>query len=205
MKQAKGDFEFEGFELTEYWRNHGVSDSGSPKIVGIAIGRESQPTLIAPPVVETDFAELANETLLETIEGSADSSRSLLAIHKDGKVRLAQRHQSRDRILVPVPWESPIIKHVRLPRGAEAYGSVRSLFASILWIISQGLDLNANSKILLSRFDLSTSLIDRLPVAPAELLRSRFARLHHRARQLPSECRASRISPKRFEEGDVLA
>jgi hypothetical protein len=60
---------------------------------------EYQPTLSTPPVVETDFAETADGSLIEMIEDPEDSARTLLAVYKGGEVRYTSRFQSGDRVL----------------------------------------------------------------------------------------------------------
>jgi len=127
---------------------------------------ELQPTLVSPLVVEVDFAELEDGSLLETVEDPDDSSKSLLAVYKNGEVRFERRLPAGDRVLVPIPRDRHIIKHVRLPRGINLCSSARSLFREIQSIISRCLDLDVDSKRLLAHFVLSTWFIDQLPVAP---------------------------------------
>src|ERR1700746_2698654 len=75
------------------------------------------------PEHEVDFAELDNGTLIETIEDPNDAAKSLLAIYKNGLVQYAEKLEHRYRMLVPIPREQGIFKHVRLPRGTQPYGS----------------------------------------------------------------------------------
>jgi hypothetical protein len=133
---------------------------------GLTGKRNRQPTLVPPPVFEMDFTELEDGSLLETIEDPGDSSRSLLAVYQNGNVRFMSQFQSGDRVLVPIPRDKHILKHVRLPRGAEPYGSAASLLRSIGSIISQCLSVDANSTHILAHFVLSTWFIDQLSVAP---------------------------------------
>lgn len=142
------------------------SHEGTGRRTRLADGRERQPTLISAPVVETDFAELEDGSLLETIEDPSNSSRSLLAVYKDGEVRFTDRLQSGARVLVPIPRDRHVIKHVRLARGTKPYKSARWLLREIDLIISRCLDLDECSTTLLANFVLSTWFIDRLPVAP---------------------------------------
>jgi hypothetical protein len=128
--------------------------------------RDLQPTLSTPPVVETEFAEIADGSLVEMIEDPEDSARTLLAVYKGEEVRYASRVQSGDRVLVPIPRNQHIIKHVRLPRGAKPCESARSLVQPIESIFSQCLELRAEYTGLLTFFVLSTWFIDQLPVAP---------------------------------------
>jgi hypothetical protein len=127
---------------------------------------EHQPTAVSPAVVETDFAELEDGTLVEMIEDPKNSSRSVLAVFKDGEVRFTDRLQHGDKVLVPIPRDRHIIKHVRLPGGVNSYESVQSLFCKIDSTLSQCLDLGTFERYLLAAFVLSTWFIDKLPVAP---------------------------------------
>jgi hypothetical protein len=126
----------------------------------------AEATLVSLPIIETDFAELEDGSLVEMIEDPEKSSRTLLAIFKAGEVRYAQRHKSAGQVLVPIPREREIVRHVRLPRGARPYESVASLLREIDAIFSCCLDLEEKYRFLLASFVLSTWFIERLPVAP---------------------------------------
>jgi hypothetical protein len=90
-------------------------------------GKDLQPTLSIPPVFETEFAEIPDGSLVEMIEDSEDSTKTLLAVYKEGEVRFASRVQAGERVLVPIPRDQHIIKHVRLAKGAKECGSALSL------------------------------------------------------------------------------
>jgi hypothetical protein len=144
----------------------GQFDTVSDRRVTRINDREHQPTVVPPAVVETDFAELKDGSLVEMIEDPEDSSNTLLAVFKDGEVRFTNRLQHGDELLVPISRDKHIIKHVRLPRGVKGYESVQSLFRKIWSIFSECLDLNEPDQGLLVAFVLSTWFIDKLPVAP---------------------------------------
>jgi hypothetical protein len=127
---------------------------------------ERQPTLVSSAVVETDFAELDDGSLVEIIEDPENSSRTVLAIYKDGQVRFTHRFQHGNRTLVPIPRDRHVIRHVRLPRGVKAYESVRSLLLQTESILSRCLDIDEGDRFLLACFVLSTWFIEKLPVAP---------------------------------------
>jgi hypothetical protein len=128
--------------------------------------QEPQPILASIPILETDFAESEDGSLIEMIEDPNNSSRSLLAVWKDGVVHIADRFRCRDRILVPIPRNQHIIKHVRFPQGVESCVSVKAVLARMHRIFSECLDLSVEYICLLSFFVLSTWLIEQLPVAP---------------------------------------
>jgi hypothetical protein len=48
---------------------------------------EYQPALSTPPVVETEFAEIADGSLVEIIEDPEDSAKTLLAVYNGREVR----------------------------------------------------------------------------------------------------------------------
>ena len=81
------------------------------------------PTVVSPrislPKQEIDFSELHNRTLVEMIEDPNNAANSIFAIYENETIRYAPTVEQRDRVLVPVPREQGIFKHVRLPRGSE--------------------------------------------------------------------------------------
>ena len=81
--------------------------------------RKPKPTLISPPIVETDFVELEDGSLVEMIEDPVDPSKIQFAIYKAGEIRLIDKVESRQRILRPIPRNSEIVRHIRLPRAAR--------------------------------------------------------------------------------------
>jgi hypothetical protein len=93
-------------------------------------GCEPKPTLISPPIVETGFVELEDGSLVEMIEDPDNPSRTLFSLFKDGEVRFIDQLKCGERILRPIPRESEIVRHVRLPRGVEHYQSLASLLTS---------------------------------------------------------------------------
>lgn len=127
---------------------------------------EQQPIPISLAIVETDFAELEDGSLVEMIEDPEDPKRSLLAIWKEGVVHLTDRFQYKSRVLVPIPRDRHVVTHVRLPQGAKTYESVSALLEQIQSIFSQCSDLDAEYITLLAHFVLSTWVIDQLSVAP---------------------------------------
>lgn len=127
---------------------------------------ERQPTLVSSTVVETDFTELDDGSLVEIIEDPENPSRTLLAIYKDGHVCLTHRFQHGNRVLVPIPRDRHVVRHVRLPRGVKAYESVPSLLRQTDSILSRCLDIDRGHRLLLEFFVLSTWFIEKLPVAP---------------------------------------
>jgi len=87
---------------------------------------EPEPFPVSPSVVETDFKEFDDGSLIEMTEDPANPSRPLFAIYKDGEVRFAPRFQYREQAFVPISRARPLIGHVRLPRGVMKYESVYS-------------------------------------------------------------------------------
>lgn len=67
----------------------------NPEDLNLAVDFKGErlPTLVSSTVVETDFAELADGSMVELIEDPGDTSRTLLAVSKDGEVRFTHRFQ----------------------------------------------------------------------------------------------------------------
>jgi hypothetical protein len=117
------------------------------------------------PEVQIDFAELENGSLVEVIEDPADSNRTLFAIFKQGRVRLAGRVEDRGRILVPFPRITLGFADLKLPRGVMPYTSVKQLVESIFAFIRHVVDVPHVYAFLLSIFVVYTWVADRLPTA----------------------------------------
>ncbi len=77
--------------------------------------------------VEVDFAELEDGTLLEMIENPQDATKSLLAIWNNGQVRYAEKLEHCHQVLVPIPRDAGMIRHVRLATGSQPYESAEAL------------------------------------------------------------------------------
>jgi hypothetical protein len=144
-------------------------DNKSGRRAKLADEPERQPALVSRRVVETDFAELKDGTLIEMIEDPNDPANSLFAIYKDGIVRYAGTVECENRVLVPLPRGDEIFKHVRFPRGAKPYQSLQSLqslLREIDIVIRNCVDLGDDGEALVTLFVLSTWFMERLPVAP---------------------------------------
>lgn len=137
-----------------------ISIKGNP--VGAKNTRETDPTI---PVVETDFAELPDGTLVEMIEDPTNPSRSLLAVYKNGAVECVERYRDGDRVLLP-PARTGLLKHVRLPQGAERHGGMLDLFGRVAELLGACLDINPDSRFMMTLFVLATQFPEKLPFAP---------------------------------------
>jgi hypothetical protein len=116
--------------------------------------------------LEVDFSELVDGTIVEMIENPRDATKSLLAIWNNGQVRYSEKLEHGNQLLVPVPRDSGIIRHVRLAKGTDSYESLRILLADIMLIFHLTLELSSEEEILLSIFVISTWLVEKLPIAP---------------------------------------
>jgi len=65
------------------------------------------------PVIETDFAELPDGTLLDTVRDPSNPARTLLAVYRDQNVHSADPFEADDRICVPISRTREILRHVR--------------------------------------------------------------------------------------------
>lgn len=124
------------------------------------------PVLVPRRVIETASAELEDGTQIEIVEDPHDSSRTQLAVFKNGEVHLADRFESENRVFVPIPRSTNLIRHVRLPRGVKPCGTVSSLLGETFALLSDCLDLANDDIALLAYFVLSTWVIEQLPIAP---------------------------------------
>ncbi len=116
--------------------------------------------------VEVDFAELEDGTLLEMIENPQDATKSLLAIWNNGQVRYAEKLEHCHQVLVPIPRDAGMIRHVRLATGSQPYESAEALLKDIICCLHYTLELSPRQRVLLSSFVMSTWLVEKLPVAP---------------------------------------
>lgn len=79
-----------------------------------------------PPkaVIQTDFAELEDGSLIELIEDPEDPSNTAFAIFNGTEVRDIRECGYKNRLPVPVRRDGNIVRHVRLPRGSEPFEAV---------------------------------------------------------------------------------
>ncbi len=118
------------------------------------------------PLVETDFAEYPDGSLIDLVEDPKNPKRTVLAVWKDGDVSYYDRLQHEGQMLIPVPRNGEILKCIRLPRGTKPYASSRSLLLAVADLIRRRVSLKDEYLALVAHFVLSTWLADRLPVAP---------------------------------------
>ena len=118
------------------------------------------------PVIETDFAELPDGTLLDTVEDPNNPVRTLLAVYRDQRVHYVDQFEAEDKIVLPISRTSEILRHVRFSRGAKPYKSVNHVLGVLCATIARCLDMSELQRVLLSCFILSTWLLEKLPVAP---------------------------------------
>ena len=124
--------------------------------------------VIAVPkrTIETASAELEDGTQIEIIEDPQDPSTTKLAVFNNGEVRIEDRFEVENRIFVPIPRDTNLLRHVRLPRGVKECGTALSLLQDTVDLLGRCLDISEDNLLLLAHFVLSTWLIERLPVAP---------------------------------------
>ena len=58
---------------------------------------QHHPPVVSPAVVETDFTEIGDGSMVEIIEDPENSSRTLLAIYKAGETLFTDRFQTGTR------------------------------------------------------------------------------------------------------------
>jgi hypothetical protein len=117
-------------------------------------------------IVETDFAELRDGTLIEVVQDSENPRHTLLAVWKDGDLRYVDKLEHDGRILVPLHHRNQIYKQLRLPAKATSYDSVQLLLHRIEYLISRCVSVDPTFFPVLADFVLSTWLVDRFLTAP---------------------------------------
>src|ERR1700722_2164690 len=118
------------------------------------------------PEVEIHFAELEDGSLAEMVEDPADPTRSVLAVYRDGIVQYAERWLDRNRILIPLSRTDLLLKHVRLPQGAEPYDGLEELIKDVSSFFVFCLDVDSTSVGLMTAYVFSTWFPDELSFAP---------------------------------------
>ena len=117
------------------------------------------------PKDEIDFTELEDGTLVEAIEDPNNSASSTFAVFSRGTVQFAGKVERTDRVLVPLPRERGIFKHVRLPRGTQAC-TCDALLGGMAALILACVDVSLDDASLIAAFVVSTWFIETLTVAP---------------------------------------
>jgi hypothetical protein len=117
-------------------------------------------------VNEIDFTEMGDGTLVELVEHRQNPGRRCFAIWKDGEVRFSDRLEQHGQVFVPTARDSKILECIRLPRGAESYGSAQELVTGLESFIKLCIALDEKYVPVLANFVLSTWFVDRFLVAP---------------------------------------
>ncbi len=120
----------------------------------------------AKPVMEIDFAELPDGSLVEMIEDPTNSAKSLLAVYKNGTVRYTEQLRDRERVLVPLSRTDLLLKHICLPQGAEPYGELKDLEADVSSFFHFCLDIEPRWWVAMTACVFSSWFPEELPVAP---------------------------------------
>jgi hypothetical protein len=131
-----------------------------------AIESTAAPSESRLPEHEVNFAELEDGTLAEMIEDPNNAANSLFAVYQNGSVHYAATVERGDRVLVPVPREQGIFKHVVLPRGTQPCPPPRVLLGGIAALILACIDTNIIDASLIAAFVMSTWFIESLSIAP---------------------------------------
>jgi hypothetical protein len=132
----------------------------------LANGPAVVPTESPLPKHEVDFAELEDGTLVEMIEDPNNAANSFFAVYQNGIVEYAVKVEREDRVLLPVPRDQGILKHVRLPRGAHPCHSAAELLGRVGALILRCVDISLDDASLIAAFVMSTWFIESLAIAP---------------------------------------
>ncbi len=117
-------------------------------------------------VIEIDFVELKDGTLVELVEDSKNPGRTCFALWKNGEVQFVDRLEQDGRVCVPLSRKSEVLGRLRLPTAVMPYGSVQALLGGLEALISQCVAVDEKYVSVLADFVLSTWFVDRLEVAP---------------------------------------
>jgi hypothetical protein len=117
-------------------------------------------------VIEIDFAELKDGTLVELLEDSKNPGRTCFAVWKDGQVRFVDRLEQDGQVFVPLGRNNEVLRRLRLSSAVLPYESVEVLLRSLESLISQCIAVGEQYVPVLADFALSTWLVDRFSVAP---------------------------------------
>src|SRR6266852_262069 len=113
-----------------------------------------------------EFSELKDGSLVDLVEDPDNSSRTLLAVWKDGKTTYHRQLEQHGEVLIPLARDGEVFRHVRLAHSTEPYQSFTDLLASVARLIMKCVDMKAENTFLVVHFVLFTWVADRLPVAP---------------------------------------
>jgi hypothetical protein len=130
----------------------------------VAESLEKRGASVPSEVIEIDFAELKDGTLVELIEDSGDPNRTLLAVWNGGEVRFVDRLEREGQVFIPLPRNSEILKRVRLPKNAKPYDSVQELLRRLETLIAQCVAVDEQYVAALADFVLSTWFVRTLQV-----------------------------------------
>jgi hypothetical protein len=117
-------------------------------------------------VVEIDFEELSDGSLVELIEDPVEPTKTLLAVYSNKSVRYTDKVDDRGRRLVALARAANDLKHVCLAAGVQPCGGIHDLVSNIVSILSDCLDLELGWQKLMSAFAISTWFPERLDIAP---------------------------------------
>jgi hypothetical protein len=121
-------------------------------------------------VVETDFAELRDGTLVEMIEDPANPANSLLAVYQNGRAQYATKWRDRNKILVPLLRAGLTLEHVHFPQGAkrrhDRSAGPMGPMPEICQLLSLCVDVDPPSLLLMAAFVVSSWFPEKLSFAP---------------------------------------
>ena len=104
-----------------------TASEAHPTAYTVMIPRPTAQVTAAPKrTIEIASAELEDGTQIEIIEDPQDPSITKLAVFNNGEVRTVDRFDVENRLFVPFPRDTNLLRHVRLPRGVGECGTAHS-------------------------------------------------------------------------------
>jgi hypothetical protein len=163
--------------LPHEWREDTLP-TPSPKIENLRDkATDERPKPLAEPMsghhsksadhpIEIDFIEMRDGRLVELVEHPTKAGQTCFAVRQGGEIRFLDKVEQDGQVFVPTERSNTILKSIRLPRGAESYGSVRDLTARLESLISDCVALDEKYVPVIANFVMSTWFVDRFEVAP---------------------------------------
>jgi hypothetical protein len=87
-------------------------------------------------------------------------------VYKGGTVQYVEKWRNGDRVLIPPPRASQVLKHIGLPAGSEPFVGLEELMSNVACFFKSCLDVEVIWRTLMTAFVFSSWFREKLPVAP---------------------------------------
>jgi hypothetical protein len=125
-------------------------------------------------LIQTPNESFADGSLIEMI--SPSSAPELMLVHwKEGKATVSKRIEHAGRVYIPAKLGPGLTRAMGFPGPPVDYGKTSDLFARIIEVVDNHVNLTARDLQLIAGWALTTWFADVLPVAPSMLISSPFS------------------------------